>query len=268
MTEQSTEPRVPRWVTEPMQRFADDVDELDSLHRLCISGISALRAMPGVVKALVNSHDDTDPDNERRLRGARKAADLAYREFETDFPLLRALTAIALWSHLESNIRAFLTHCLQHEVPATAKILKKIKVSVGDWESLTREEKYDFLLERLEQEVSASLKPGVGRFEAVLEHCGLAGPVPDDLRRDILELSEVRNVLVHRNGMGDRRLAERCPWLKLPLGEKIRISEQMLQRYFAGAHRYVVLVFCRVAERHGVDVSDLNPTPPNPDSRQ
>lgn len=55
-----------------------------------------------------------------------------------------------------------------------------------------------YITKELSRSLNADFKRGVGQFEAILDAIGLAGPVDPDVRRTLLELNEVRNVLVHR----------------------------------------------------------------------
>jgi hypothetical protein len=257
MPDEPTQPHVPPATRDAMQKFSDDIEELHRLQRLCVAGVGALRAMPGVVRTLINSPEDDAATNEQRLESAKKAADLATRECDKDFPLLRALVAVAVWSHLEGHFKSLLAYCVQHELPKNHKLLSKIKVKVSEWVQLDDDDKPAFLLSKIEQTLSSPQKAGVGRFESVLEACGLSGSVPPNLRRDVLELSAIRNSLVHCNRIADRRLVKQCPWLEISAGQPLHITQPMLDRYFSAAIGYVCVVHARIADRYGVDVSDI-----------
>ena len=75
------------------------------------------------------------------------------------------------------------------------------------------------VLELLEQDIGARLKPGAGRFECVLEALGFQGGVQESLRRDLVEFRATRNVLVHNAGVVDLKFKKTCPWNDLALGE-------------------------------------------------
>ena len=78
---------------------------------------------------------------------------------------------------------------------------------------------------------------------------GLTGGVPTSLRRDLLELSQIRNVLVHRAGIVDKRLAEACPWLKLQTGNRVQVTDEAYTRYSLAVPQYVRSVVKRLEER-------------------
>jgi hypothetical protein len=261
---------IPTWAKQPFDTFINDVEDLKSHYRLCVAGLYALRAMPGIVRTQINTPDPTDPENQRRLANSRNTADAASRQIAADFPQLRHWITVALWSHLESAITACIDAWFVHKIPLTDEMFGKIKVSVSAWESKNVEEKSRWLLTELTRNVSSDLKPGVGRFESILHVIGLEGSVRDDLRKSVFELSEVRNLLVHRGGVIDERFADRCFSFKSMVGQRINITETMLDSYFASAIHYATIVLARIAKHHGYDVHDVEErlNGGNGDSRQ
>lgn len=101
------------------------------------------------------------------------------------------------------------------------------------------------LAELLEREVGAPLKVGVDRFEELLKCIGLSGSVPDGVGRTIFEMGQVRNVLVHRGGIVDRRFVSACPWLGLNPGDKVSVDRESLSRFASAALDYAVVYLQR-----------------------
>lgn len=104
----------------------------------------------------------------------------------------------------------------------------------------TPNERAEYLVELLIQELRAKLKPGAGKFETILEALGMGGPITDASRRFLFELSQVRNAIVHRNGRADAKLTQNCPWLNLKVGDDIDISPQQFHWYVAAVHCYML----------------------------
>ena len=113
-------------------------------------------------------------------------------------------------------------------------------------ESLPHEDRPSYLLDLLEQEVASGLKLGVGRFESLLDIFGLSGAVPNFVRRYLFELSQVRNVLVHRRGIADRRLVDQCPWLKLQIGDRVVVRHEQMARYMTAGLAYAMTILQRL----------------------
>jgi hypothetical protein len=153
-------------------------------------------------------------------------------------------------------VRATIVAWLENDAQSfKIDVIGKLRVRVGEYETLGQDEKYHYIAQLLESEVAAGLRNGVDRFEALLKPFGLDGPIPEKLRRDIFEFGQIRNVIVHRGGHTDRQLSIACPWLEFPLGEELPVGRAHFDRYRGAAHSYVVLLICRVGERFGHDVT-------------
>jgi hypothetical protein len=181
---------------------------------------------------------DTAPEHEKneypedRLAKVRDEAALAQTEIENQFPLLHAQVAIAQWGALESLIRTFLASWLLNNPSArTVQGLRRVRVRVAEYEDLAAEERYFHVIDLLEDELQTRRQPGIARFESLLEVFGLTSPVSDAVKKDLFELYHVRNVLVHRRGLADRRVVQACPWLSLSAGQPVVVTH-------ASAHRY------------------------------
>jgi len=249
----------PQWATQPFKDFLEYTDRLLQLLHLSTKGISMVRGVPKAIEALAMVDDDDGSDVQTRIETAKEEAELAQREVSEGFPLLHAQATIALRSALEATIRLFVARWLQNYGPAmSVEVIQKLRVKLGEYEQLEGEDRFFYILGRLEQELSTPLKNGVTRFEILLEPFGLSGPVNDPVRRDLFELSQVRNVLVHRNGVADRRLVEACPWLGLKAGDTVRIEHKQLRRYFESVYSYVTKLIVRLGEYFGVDMSKFH----------
>jgi hypothetical protein len=95
------------------------------------------------------------------------------------------------------------------------------------------------------------LKVGVGAYESLLEPIGLGGHVPDRVRRTLLECQQVRNVIVHRNGVCDTRLVQACPWLGLKIGETISVHKRAFERYSTAVRWYILEMSARAQLSQG-----------------
>ena len=244
--------------TEIFDDFIQDMDNLNKLIDLAIDGIARETQAVGMVEWLADferlkAERDKTPipvrgdEHERRMAHAKERADFAQREVETDFPKLHALATIAIWSSLEAFFENLAVAYLAGNPSALGlDPIKRIRVSLADYESMTHEERLLHLVDQLQQEIKTPLKQGVARFEGLLAVFGLGGEVDESVRRDLYELSHVRNVLVHRAGVADRRICAACPWLGLHLGDKVVIGHADFWKYVAAAMKYVTLILRRL----------------------
>jgi hypothetical protein len=255
--EKPDKPGAPKWATQAFRRFVDESERLVRIVHLCARGIGVLRGMPKVIEVIARVEDkDGEPDTKVRLAHAREEAELADKEVDQQFPLLHGLGTVALWSLLEAAVLEFVTEWFKNQPDALqTEPVSKLRVRVGDYELSRGDERFSYLAALLDREVSAGVRNGTERFESLLRPLGLGGPVPKGLAKDIFELGQVRNGVVHRGGRVDRKLSESCPWLDLRPEDELKVSQAMFGRYSAAATQYVVLLICRVGERFGIDMA-------------
>ncbi len=247
---------VPTWALDPFRRFLDHQEEMSDILHLSIRGISTLRGMPGVVEALGHSVENgelkrnVDADE---LDWAKGIAGLAEREIDKGFPLLHSQAVVSLWGSLEDLLRTFLAGWVANEPSAKqASSVQKLKITFGEYERMDDQERCFYLVELLEREIDSRHRQGVTRFESLLESFGLSGKVGKRTQKDIFEMYHVRNVLVHRRGLADRRLIESCPWLHLNMGQQVTASHDMYARYAGAAGDYVLELIQRTRVHFGL----------------
>lgn len=250
----------PKWATEPFHRFLDQSERLGHVVQLSVRGIFGLQGIPIIFELLAERGVKVDTDEhkqQQRLAMAQKDVDLAQREIDSDFPIVYANAMVALWSFLESMIRATLVAWLKNDPSAwQADAIAKLRVRLGEYERLAQDERYYYVAEILESETAAGLRNGVERFEVILKPFGLDGSVPGRLRQDMFEFGQVRNAIVHRGGHADRKLTGSCPWLNFKVGDELPIRREHFDRYSNAAHYYVLLLLCRVIEHFDKDVPE------------
>ena len=190
-------------------------------------------------------------DHEERLVPIMEA------ERDRGFSFLFGLGTIAIWSALEAYIDDLLLSFFSENCSyIEAKAVQSIKVRLGEFEPLAPDDKRRFILDTLKRDHRHA--PGVGRFEGVLGEFDLGGEVPRELRDHVLELGEVRNIVVHNDSVADARFVERCPSVAAAAGQEVSVDEGMLHRYGSAAMGYGVLVLSRLTERDGQNTQQMS----------
>jgi hypothetical protein len=70
------------------------------------------------------------------------------------------------------------------------------------------------------------------------------------VRRRFMKMSEIRHNLVHRMGIIDSNLAAACPWLKMTVGHRIHLNDEVLNNYSMAIRR---LYHQRMGARRSAD---------------
>lgn len=178
-------------------------------------------------------------------------------ELNNGFPRLHSNAVISLWSFLENFVFSLLINFLRYEPAAMqTEAILNLKIELGKYQSLTEEERYLYIVELLEQQIKVKNAKGITRFENLLASFGLTGPVDKRTGKRIFELQQVRNVLVHQNGIADRQLIELCPWLKLKIGEKVLIDHERFITYFGAFTDYYIQITRRLRKYYGIELED------------
>lgn len=237
------EGRLPTWSKSIFEAFVQQYRRQSELLNLSIAGITRLVGVPGMLNKLKAAIPGGYPDGEdgkARDRALEEQASLARREVDEDFPQLRAQAVIALWGSMEYLIRTLVASGLENMPnPPGAELLGRIKIRFGDWARLTSNERYLHLLDRVEQENGSGLRYGAAKFDIFLNLIGANISFDDSVRRALIELHQTRNLLVHREGLADRRFVEACSWLGKHEGEVVRVSGADYAKYFTAVGEYV-----------------------------
>jgi hypothetical protein len=242
-----------------LRRCSDYLGRTDEFLHLSMEGIGRLSRMGNLAHALAkldnvlperesdaqeSKHQDRKIDLERLDRTVKRA-DI---EVADGFPWLVAHTAVAVWAALEAYVDDVVVGALEQRPELRmAEPFLRIKAPVVVYESLSPSERAEFLAKEVARNTGADLKRGVGRFETLLGSVQAGGGVEKTLVDCLFELSQCRNLVVHRAGVVDRQFADGCSRLKLKPGDQLVISRELLGWYFSGAVAYAVLVYNRMA---------------------
>jgi len=183
----------------------------------------------------------TDKDLfKKKLDRMSKHEKFAKAQIKQGFPYIYEMAVVRLWSILEAMSDDIVLYLLVNFPEVYGDILGKLKGPLLDFHQATKSERAAILLEILKDKVSSRLQQGVGRFESLFKTINFGGPVHDKIRRLLFELSEVRHIVIHRNGKADAKIVKRCPWLGLRVGQKLQTTSKHYHDYSVGAGCYVL----------------------------
>jgi hypothetical protein len=241
-------------------RKREELRELEHFASVCDNALhQATKAVRSVeLQREIASHlgepppFENDGEFEKAKSHASAIAKFAEAEKSAGLPYLFGLCAVRLWALMEALVDELVVEAMrQPERCKDQAALSRLKGPLVEFRAASSDEQAEFLAETLKQSVDAALKLGVGRFEAILDPVGLGGPVDDSIRKSLFELSQIRNVIVHKGGKADRRLVDGCAWLGLQRGAIVRVGGAMFARYRLAAYWYLIELRGRVDERFG-----------------
>ena len=247
-----------KWSAAPFSSCFQYIDETNRILDLTVDGLLHLRQLPTVERALSPLLRDAitnelSAENASRLRYAEERAKFAEAEISCEFPTLHAHALVSIWASLDSLIvelaRAWLVN-----VPESLDRpeLAKIRVPLSTYHALDADGRADLLVEEIARTFGAGVRGGPEKFETILAALGLGGAVDAELKKGLIELGQVRNVLVHRAGVIDRRFKATCPWYEGEVGTKIRINRDRYSLYSKHVNAYLLLLIHRVRRHFGI----------------
>lgn len=117
--------------------------------------------------------------------------------------------------------------------------LARVKVSIPEVLSLSEDERADLLATQLLDELGGPQKLGIDKFHDSFEFVGMKFSIKREWRQPLREMYAVRNVILHRAGIADRRLLSACPWLSYSLSEPIKVTPARVGTYLEACRAYV-----------------------------
>jgi hypothetical protein len=134
-------------------------------------------------------------------------------------------------------------------------VFAKLRVPLAEFEAKDREERVRYLLAEIGRTLGR--RNGVDAFECLLAFFDLSGEVDENIKKLFWEAHHMRNVIVHRASLADRRLIDACPWLKLQINDSVTVSHKFLQMAGRALCDYVLIVTHRLGKRYNVDTHGL-----------
>ncbi|HUN54032.1 MAG TPA: hypothetical protein VMU29_02635 [Smithella sp.] len=228
---------------------------LDTCHlvELSAKGISHLPILYNVQEVIDDYNNDTGQSNDKdKLKKAKEEAEFAKNEVEKGFPFLYGQGAVSIWGQLEAFIEDLLVDCMEKDVELmNNQIIQKVKIVLAQYDSMSEKERKYYILDNLQRDLQSKFKQGVTQFEAILDVFKWSGNIGDKTRKDLFELGNIRNNLVHRRGIADKRLVESCPWLNMKIGDRIKVDALSFHRYTTAIMIYTAVIIKRIIVCYG-----------------
>lgn len=226
----------------------EELGQLDDFVWATLHGWGGLPARRIVRSLLSVKADESDPAAAaQRLADELKADEEQARlvkftdeQAENDYPYLFSLVAVRLWAMVEAAARELVVEGVKQPIPlprstALAKLKGPIAPFIGADAGLQAELVADALWHSVEGQFVGS-----ERYDAVLDRLGFSVETHATIREILVELSEVRHCVVHRDAFADRRLLAACPWLRLSVGARLPATTQRYWFYRTAVYGYVM----------------------------
>lgn len=228
---------MPPQIAEPFEGLLAFVNEHDEVLALYASALNATTGHGRLKEVLENLRGAAA--NSNAVKAAYDFEAECRREMERGFPLLVAHSVVALWSILEATIPEFVRQIiLSRPALAEGASFQKLKIPAHQVLGKNADQVAIVVVEEIERLLRSQTRWGMGRFDELLAAVGVGPKSDDETRKDLFELSQVRNLIAHNRSVVDDKFVEACPWLSWRVGEKIPINMKDHARYSMAVRRY------------------------------
>lgn len=221
------------WLLDPIAQCTEYLAEEIMVAALSERGLIALNNLPFVLKAASHALKSTQAKAamNKLLSESPGDARFAQEEITKEFPKTRAHSSIGFWAAIESCVEEVMINHLSR-VPDAYEIMAERFPNAKHKHNPRRSEEDNH--RKYVKDVESTLnEPNVVRRYQLLLGAFHLSPELQPAHVDVLtELSEVRNVILHRRSMVDRRFLEKCPHLKLSVGQKYSIDRETYLRFY------------------------------------
>jgi len=231
------------WAAVPFENTLDYLDRENKRLNISLVGLDAVNKMPFLIQVLKNTKTNKKEVEElnRRLEVANKHAAIVETERKSGFHTLYSHGVVSMWVGLEALVGDIIIAFLVNK-PELAKVKPfcDVKLTLGEYRTMSESELSHALFREIERETKAIFQSGINKFESILRTVGLDGKVPSKRAKNLYELHNVRNVILHRAGIVDSRFRVNCPWRREKIGSRITVNAKDYKRYHDSAGAYLL----------------------------
>jgi hypothetical protein len=241
-----------------MDPYIKEVIYLNKFNEIAWAGIEYAQSLIDIIESVSKTKQFDEEYKRSELNRAGQMKEYAENEVEAGFPFLYRLSVIRLWSILEAAVDDLVIDNLMKRKVTYKEPFLKLRGAILEFLQMTEMEQAEYILELLKNELKSNLKPGSGRFDGLLTAIDCDGPVPEVIKKNLYELSQVRNSLIHRNSKADSRLLKNCPWLNIKVGDDIILTDKDFRKYQLTCYWYLIELSTRYEpEQEGVDALNI-----------
>lgn len=172
------------------------------------------------------------------MKQAQSDSAFAAQEAKTGFKTICTHSAVAIWAAIETAIEQTLLNHIR-TLPDSKAMMAAIAPSLStDKLQTSSEADLRKLLRRWEGALDEP--DSIQRAVHMLAAMKLKMSLPEEVRRCLAEMGEVRNAVLHRGGVVDEWFVLKCPWVGLRLGDALVVDEAKLEAFIDAAHKFSV----------------------------
>jgi len=235
------------------------IEETTKLYQLVKASQNAMHVIDGISKDLIGRDKPTsETGQDQNFNNIIASAKIVRKEIDNEFQFLNTQCALMLYAYLEATIKRLIKSFIKLNKNIEIKEITDVQIKLHEYMNLDENDRYEYLYQQYEKKNAIGLLYGLTRFETLLAPIGLSGKVSEEIKRNIFELSQVRNLIIHNGGVADRHFVKNCPWLKTTNGQKLLIDQSLIDKYWNAVNSYGQILSFRIAGKDNPDLPEIS----------
>lgn len=232
-------------------RFFLHIHQLNSIFVFTLARYEKqIDAMANAMKVINKVSPDKKHETEENFRTRYKEnIDAANKEVSEKFYSVKISELILLYSRLESAIEEVVyLYFLKSEYQKMPAI-ENIKINLIDILSMKKRDQKIQMADIFIQQRTLGQKYGFYRFESIIEPIFGKSSIDENIKHSIYLFAQIRNLLVHKNGIVDKQFKELFKNHRQIIGEKIKIDDQMMESCISAVVTYASDIIDRIKKK-------------------
>jgi hypothetical protein len=225
-----------------IQFLADEIVFLGTVERAFLALPIALTLFQIFEKSALNTTPKEVLDKFATMTA--EAADVAQRQLEEGMQSAHANACVACWAAIETTIEQTLVNHLL-KLPQAIDMVRRSYPEVKSVAVVDADSARAFLRAWTARLDSTDVVERAMKMLAVFD---LDFQLEEKHRRCLTELSEYRNIAVHRRGVVDARFVRKVPWSKVGIGETYQVSKPALLEFHEACSKFCVALIGRLTK--------------------
>jgi hypothetical protein len=245
MTPNSDESEPPNaWLFGPpntlLQYIVDEQVITSVTHRALLNARATPILLAIAREQIPNPTDQTKDTFQKLINLSAGDFGFAEKEATTGFNTLFSHAAVGTWGAIETSIENTLLNHIR-KVSDVETVIRANAPAMKDKDLRRGLEggAPEILLKRWEGSLPNTLTT-MRRQLLMLQAFGLHITLNPGNEQLLSELAELRNVILHRGGVVDQRFKDKCPWRSDKIGDRMRVSYELMRHYFEAAGDFAV----------------------------
>lgn len=158
----------------------------------------------------------------------KESMDAVNKEISEEFYSVKNSELIMLYSRFESAITEVVYLIFQTSSYSKLPDIENSKLNLLEILKMKKSEQRIFIADLYIQQKTTGIKYGFNRFEAILEPLLGKSNIKKETQDLIFRFAQIRNILVHKNGVVDKQFKMLFSNSKQSVGKKIVITDQIM----------------------------------------